>query len=684
MDSPLFLDIALHAVKRYGFSIIPRARDKKPILGANLGSLSRTNTEEGVRAFAARVPEDANYSICSDENFTILESDDETRFRRLVSETSKKLYGETRELPATLTSYGRPNRPHWFYKRTCEMTPAPKVGGLFEWRHNNQYVAGFGSIHPATGEPYRLVDPEAPIAPFPEWLSAVLLDIRSHVPSDYGKSGKASGPERQPDRNGLTMLKEAYIRGGKDPAKMKGLDLSIANGRHDTIKSMACFLHDGKRTKEELTEILIDLWDEYCVGSGDGDDRGTGKPRPGEIEDLAKYALTLKPCGLDAGPFFDGMVYYPTIEERDKARADRLLKEYNAEEKEKAAKPSLAFRPQSLAIFMKHSYPAPEPLVENVLFLGDFTSLTGRRRNGKTTLLHNLALAGALGETSYLGLNIVRPFKTLAFYFEDDPGDMQEKLGIMLNGRSAPEAFHLYTKQDFRNWELVMDVTDPAFRSRILECCDAHKPDWITFDNLGILIGADYNNAKAIHALVQFVWEIQGKYRCAVTVAAHPRKQSSDLIETLSLVKNPNRFFEECMGSSHFINSTGAMWGVERDEGDRTYLVLGSQRVTGDYTVTVAEKDDTHWLRQVKDDQMAKSSLLNTDKRKAAWASFPESFSFAVALEAQTSLSKASFTRWWSELKRAKLILCLPDGRFQRTEKMAAETEYEEAVGSVF
>ena len=74
-----FEDVALAAVRKYGFSIIPRARGKEPleINGRKVGAFARTNTEEGVRAFAAQVPSDSNYSICSDENFYILTKEQE-------------------------------------------------------------------------------------------------------------------------------------------------------------------------------------------------------------------------------------------------------------------------------------------------------------------------------------------------------------------------------------------------------------------------------------------------------------------------------------------------------------------------------------------------------------------------------------------------------------------------------
>ncbi len=329
-----FLDIASNAVTKYGFSIIPRAKasgeddgkqpftineaitipcsgndknpndgiPRKPTMGCNVfwssatektflggkpGAFSRTDTEAGVRAFAKHVPEDTNYSICSDRNFTILESDDEVKFRQLVREVSLRLHGQAYELPPTLTSYGRHNRPHLFYRRTCEMNPAPRAFGIFEWRHNNQYVAGAGSSH-HSGSVYAYTDPDHPITEFPSWLSEVLVEIARTAKVHRGKTGIKGAP----DRNGYEMLKRAYLDSVEDPEKMFGLDLAIDEGQHYTINSVLGFLHNGNRDRDCLIELAVRLWDEYCVGRSP---RSNNSGDETEIEGMVDYVLKRKP-----------------------------------------------------------------------------------------------------------------------------------------------------------------------------------------------------------------------------------------------------------------------------------------------------------------------------------------------------------------------------------------------------
>ena len=635
-----------------GFSVIPLGPKSKQVIvneaGVPIGpgAISRTRDKKMVEYWASKWP-DANAALCADENFTMVETDSEKELREKI----RVMTGH--EMPLTLRIGANPNRCYWVFRRTpaCGLAVKgegegynPKVGELLEFRNRNFYCAGPGSLH-KKGAEYKILDDYPPI-PIPDWLVAAIEELseayKGNRTSEFQKPGDAAA------------LSKRYKDGGRKLEAIFGSGLTFA-GDHDTLVSVLAFIHNGRRDREELFDALNRLRAENCHDPQDIPDK--------ELYDMIDHAMDGKRKPSKGPDRTVGLRIFPDLPEFDEpyeeALKEKLLEDHK--KKEAAPQPTVPpFHPQSLVDFMAENYPEPEPLVEGVLYLGDFTSLTGRRRNGKTTLLHNLALAGASGDQSYLDLKITRPFKTLAFYFEDDPGDMQAKLRKMLAGREANDRFHLYTKLDFRRWELVMDVMDSAFKNRIIECCAAHNPDWITFDNLGILIGADYNNAKAIHELVKFVWDLQSRFRCAVTVAAHPRKQSSDLIETLSLIKNPGRFFEECMGSSHFINSTGAMWGVERDEDDRTHLVLGSQRVTGDYTVTVAEKDDNHWLHAVQDMSVAVHTLLNTPKRQEAWGKLPDTFTYQVALEAQQpSLSLAAFKKWWGSLKRTQMLVPL-------------------------
>lgn len=166
-----FTDRALGAVRR-GLSIIPCAPRKKSPLAAH-GAKSRTNTEAGVLAFAAMVPKDSNYGICSDENFTIVETDDRAKLFEKLGQP----------IPPTLCVSANPNRGYWVFAHTDKsraVKGSPKASeGFVEWRNFNQYCCGWGSIHPDTGKEYALVK-DLPPAPMPDWLVDKLLELTKH------------------------------------------------------------------------------------------------------------------------------------------------------------------------------------------------------------------------------------------------------------------------------------------------------------------------------------------------------------------------------------------------------------------------------------------------------------------------------------------------------------------------
>lgn len=303
-----FKERALLAVQR-GLSIIPcEPNGKGPLRGAK----SRTNTVAGVEGFAAVVPENANYGVCSDETFTILETDD---VRKLIS-----LLGP---IPRTLTVSARQNRGYWIFRqteKTLAIKNCPTAPGLFEWRHVNQYCVGFGSIHPITQQPYKIVVDTDPI-PFPDDLVDKLLALdKQHASGRTGSTGEVN-------QDAYTILRKKYLE-NLNPNDMFGLDLTISDGRHPTMLSVAGFLHDGTRNEEMLTGIVTRLWEEYC-------DRPA---RGGEIEEIVQHAMKGTPCDFTLpeghpaleSKWIDGLKIFSTEAEFNDALKERLLREHQA------------------------------------------------------------------------------------------------------------------------------------------------------------------------------------------------------------------------------------------------------------------------------------------------------------------------------------------------------------------
>ena len=257
--SPVNFSEVAEAIVARGFSVIPLLPGKKDpdssLVGkvngerGTGGAVRRTRDLDIVRAWAAASP-NGNVGLCSDENYTLLETDNEQKFR----DTLRLMTGH--EVPETLQlGSGRPNRCCWIFKRNAHCgAKGVNWPEHFEFRNENEYVAAPGSLHPM-GLTYRWLS-DTTIAEWPEWLRPALEKMakayKGEATSEHVKVGASS------------LLKNAYLV-DLNPEDMFGFtDLAIMSGeRHYVALSVAGFLHDGERTAEDIYEILQRLRDEY-------------------------------------------------------------------------------------------------------------------------------------------------------------------------------------------------------------------------------------------------------------------------------------------------------------------------------------------------------------------------------------------------------------------------------------
>jgi len=222
----MFIDRAKAAIER-GFSVIPLApKSKEPLPGWGPTKKSRS------LAPFAQVSADCNVGIVADENFLVLETDDEAQLRQLIRNCTG------REMPITLTSQARHGRPHFFYRqtpRTLEVGNSA-VPGLFELRAKNQYVVGPDSVHPS-GAVYQITA-DYEVLPMPGWLLDCLL---------YLKGAAATVPAGQ-----------------RVEVPLDGSKLGEGEGRHYLLTSWAGRLWDGKKTEDELYEEVWAINEQSC------------------------------------------------------------------------------------------------------------------------------------------------------------------------------------------------------------------------------------------------------------------------------------------------------------------------------------------------------------------------------------------------------------------------------------
>jgi len=322
---------------------------------------------------------------------------------------------------------------------------------------------------------------------------------------------------------------------------------------------------------------------------------------------------------------------------------------------------------QTAEAFLQLKFPPKETLIEDLLYLRDGVALGGRRRHGKTGFMMNLGLSLAVGKPKFLGYTIPKAARVLMFFLEDDGAELQMRLSPLMSAGSTEGRLAVYSKETFYRSGLAIDVRNTACAKFIREICAAHKPQLVVFDNLAHMIAGEYMEPSVMHKVYQFTSKLTDSFNCAVAIAAHPKKRNessgimgSHFQDDRDLLKNnAEQFFEQIMGSSHFVNSFGSLWGIARNvKTNETTFLGGTQRLTGEEMAIDIEKGDDGWFHVSSNIDGNLRQVLSTDKRIGAWLSLPPLFSFTDGEKRVSGYLKAGpFHALFKELKRIGAIV---------------------------
>jgi hypothetical protein len=319
--------------------------------------------------------------------------------------------------------------------------------------------------------------------------------------------------------------------------------------------------------------------------------------------------------------------------------------------------------------FLMRPLPPKEPLIDEFLHCRDLVAIGARRRHGKTSLVMQMAIALA-NDSEFLGYTIPEPRRSLLILLEDDPRELQDKLRKQSAGRDLSK-IAIYPRDYFEDQGIKIHLSNLQFKNKIYEVAQKFRPDMIVLDNLAHLISAKYTDPALIHDVFEFSRDLSRRHNAAVLIPAHPGKRDKEQIKKnshLTLQSDPETFFESIMGSSHFINSMGSLWALERN-GEITTFLAGRQRVDGTQQAVYLEMDDSKNFQLLTDARVNIALLLNTDKRRQAWSLLPTGeFGYKEGEAAVKSVMRSSDTyyQWMRELRRLKVVIDTPSGRLTK------------------
>lgn len=280
-----------------------------------------------------------------------------------------------------------------------------------------------------------------------------------------------------------------------------------------------------------------------------------------------------------------------------------------------------------------------------------------------------MAAALAVPLPSFLGYDIPEARRSLLFILEDDPGEYQEKLRRVIGPRDTGGRIEIVNRGDFYHSKIPIDIREQKFREAVRDRATQHRPDLIVFDNLAQIIGAEYNDSKRVHELMSFCYELTQRYNAAIILAAHPKKE--DPKNPINLSQNPDGFFESIMGSSHFINSTGNLWGIQRNDAfGETVFLGGRQRGDGQQGASHLTMTDDGWFELLDDAQQNLKFVLNTIPRLKAWKLLPDppaTFGYREG-EAlvRSAIASGTYAAWIKDCRRLGVVIDASDGKLSK------------------
>ena len=228
-----FESIALPLIRDRGWKVVPCKPREKDVHGRLVPKpLEQMSCDLAqIRAWGTEEP-DANVAVYAQQvegGMLFLDKDGARDIREAYRADTGK---DFRTLFVRSSVQKGVEKGHWYFLQTPKTRALAKnisesaTGGWFSLRVKNEYVCSIGSIHPATGEPYQVLD-DSPVAPMPDELLD-WLEAQARRKPEGGKAEATTGREKLPKGTRYTALISEV---GRLWARGWGAALTVERGR---------------------------------------------------------------------------------------------------------------------------------------------------------------------------------------------------------------------------------------------------------------------------------------------------------------------------------------------------------------------------------------------------------------------------------------------------------------------
>jgi AAA domain len=276
--------------------------------------------------------------------------------------------------------------------------------------------------------------------------------------------------------------------------------------------------------------------------------------------------------------------------------------------------------------------PKPEPIIENLVFVGETVLVAGRPKVGKTRLVHQMAFS-IVGGAPFLGMDVPTRRRVLIVDLENKAGAIRDRLVRMAGGASAPGLF-VWSARSLS--EDVINAT-PEGISRLLQMIEKTAAEVLIIDPWRLWLGKDENNAEEVVRGLRALFSLRESYPLlTIIIVHHVRKEKFE--SPRKLLADPRLWVESVSGHHALISHVDACYGLERqreDDGEEWIVFGGIARNTDPRTLLLEDDEDT--LRfEVRHSEDALEAVL-TKKEREIWSAAVKLANFGFNELAETA-----------------------------------------------
>lgn len=292
---------------------------------------------------------------------------------------------------------------------------------------------------------------------------------------------------------------------------------------------------------------------------------------------------------------------------------------------------------------------------QNAVFAGAYGT-------GKTMFWLQASLCLVTGQ-EFLGKRVLRPYRTAFLDYENDIGDIKERLqrqieGLGLDAKQVGENFIYYNGSDPDDSLHVLRLDSVAFENSetakaLDEFIEKNQPEILIFDNLGLVCGGELKEPEDVKNLRRNLKALRARHEClqggAIVLLHHLTKPQNSAGST-SLLHSPREFLSQTRGTGRLLDYMEARFGLSYEPisaDRRAYIVNGINR-SAEPRPLIMEFDTESLLFRMSDDDKLRLEVMFAQSPKkravlAALAGLAREFSYT---EAETMINPETGERF--------------------------------------